>query len=157
MIHRFVIAAAKLTIKSAVDSSDPRFARYLALIGDHLRLVNDMASFARESKAFDAGDAMDMISIVAIFQGLLSLPSREAAKAAAYAYQLQVEAWIIEELKHLARTETLADEEWWFLEAVFLSISGNVFVCMTSSQYGGNAAMIRLGPDHPSEARSREN
>lgn len=85
---------------------------------------------------------MDMINIVAVFESLLSLPSREAATAAAYAYQLQVEAWIIEELHNLAKTEKLTDEEWWFLEAVFLSASGNTFFCMTSSRYGGEAAKI---------------
>ncbi|KAF2128088.1 hypothetical protein P153DRAFT_367982 [Dothidotthia symphoricarpi CBS 119687] len=37
----FVIAAAKFTIKSGVDESDPRFARYLTLVGDHVGLVND--------------------------------------------------------------------------------------------------------------------
>ena len=39
---RFVIAAAKFSIKSSVSVTDPRFERYLSLVGDHLSLVNDL-------------------------------------------------------------------------------------------------------------------
>lgn len=139
---RFVIAAAKFTIKSGVDVSDCRFARYLTLIGDHLGLTNDLASYEKEARALQAGETKDMINIVAVMQNLMSLPSEAAARAAAFSYLLQVEAWIIEEIERLAAWEKLTDEEWWFLEVVFLSASGNTFFCMTSSRYGGEAAKI---------------
>ncbi|TEY39953.1 hypothetical protein BOTCAL_0446g00010 [Botryotinia calthae] len=48
---QFVIAAAKFTIKSSVDVDDPRFARYLRLIGDHLGIINDIASYEKECRA----------------------------------------------------------------------------------------------------------
>ncbi|KAJ6197248.1 isoprenoid synthase domain-containing protein [Bipolaris maydis] len=139
---RFVIAAAKFTIKSNVDVSDARFARFLSLIGDHLGLVNDLASYEKEARALSTGETKDMINIVAVMHNLMSLPSAKAAKAAAFSYLLQVETWIMEEIEQLAAWEKLKDEEWWFLEAVFLSATGNTFFCMTSSRYGGEAAKI---------------
>nr|ULA45395.1 (+)-alpha-trans-bergamotene synthase NsBERS [Nectria sp. HLS206] len=139
---RFVIAAAKFTIKSSVDVKDPRLSRYLGLIGDHLGIINDMASFDKESRALEQGETQDMINVASVIQKLLSLQSMEAAKAASYAYQLQVEYWIMEEIKRLEREEDLTDEEWWFLEAVFLTATGNTFFCMTSARYGGQCAAI---------------
>lgn len=137
-----MIAAAKFTIKSNVDVSDARFARFLSLIGDHLGLVNDLASYEKEARALSTGETKDMINIVAVMHNLMSLPSAKAAKAAAFSYLLQVETWIMEEIEQLAAWEKLKDEEWWFLEAVFLSATGNTFFCMTSSRYGGEAAKI---------------
>ncbi|KAG4429207.1 hypothetical protein IFR05_015310 [Cadophora sp. M221] len=117
-------------------------ARYLGLIGDHLGIVNDIASYEKEARALREGTTLDMINIVAVLQNLMSLPDSVAAKGAAYVYQLQVEAWIVGELDALVAHGRLTDEEWWFLEAVFLSVSGNTFFCMTSSRYGGKAAAI---------------
>ncbi|KAF7882676.1 uncharacterized protein EAF02_006039 [Botrytis sinoallii] len=139
---QFVIAAAKFTIKSSVNVHDPRFARYLRLISDHLGIINDMASYEKESRALKEGDTQDMINIVAVFQHLKSLSTSAEAKVAAYTYQLQVESWIIEEVEILAARGHLTDEEWWFLEAVFMTATGNVFFCMTSSRYGGDAAKL---------------
>ncbi|KAF7932531.1 uncharacterized protein EAE98_003830 [Botrytis deweyae] len=139
---QFVIAAAKFTIKSSVNVHDLRFARYLRLISDHLGIINDMASYEKESRALKEGDTQDMINIVAVFQNLKSLSTSAEAKVAAYTYQLQVESWIIEEVEILAARGDLTDEEWWFLEAVFMKATGNVFFCMTSSRYGGDAAKL---------------
>ncbi|KAF2228525.1 hypothetical protein EV356DRAFT_562544 [Viridothelium virens] len=139
---RFVIAAAKFSIKSGVDVSDSRFARYLTLIGDHLGLTNDLASYEKEARALQAAETKDMINIVAVIRNLMSLPNEGAARAATFSYLLQVEAWIVEEIERLAAWEKLTDEEWWFLEVVFLSATGNTFFCMTSSRYGGEAAKI---------------
>jgi hypothetical protein len=112
------------------------------LIGDHLGITNDIASFEKEARALEHGDTKDMINIVSVIQKLLSMPSEEAAKIASYSYLLQVESWIIEEIELLARDGNLTDEEWWFLEVVFLSATGNVFFTMTSARYGGQAALI---------------
>ncbi|KAF5869607.1 putative sesquiterpene cyclase protein [Botrytis fragariae] len=139
---QFVIAAAKFTIKSSVDVQDPRFARYLRLISDHLGIFNDMASYEKESRALKEGEIQDMINIVAVFQHLKSLPTSAEAKVAAYTYQLQVESWITEEVEILAARGDLTDEEWWFLEAIFMTATGNVFFCMTSSRYGGDVAKL---------------
>ncbi|KAM0129343.1 hypothetical protein ACHAP3_007848 [Botrytis cinerea] len=139
---QYVIAAAKFTIKSSVDVDDPRFARYLRLIGDHLGIINDMASYEKECRARKEGRHQNMVNIVAVFQHLRSLPSSAEAKVAAYTYQLQVESWIIEEVEMLAARGDLTDEEWWFIEAVFMTATGNAFFCMTSSRYGGDAAKL---------------
>ncbi|KAL9122027.1 MAG: hypothetical protein Q9187_001419 [Circinaria calcarea] len=141
----FVIAAAKFSIGSNANASDPRFARYLSFIGDHLGLINDIHSYDKELRAFECGDTSDMINVVAVIKRLMSLPSHDAAKIASYTYLLQVEAWIMEELEYLAVYEHLTDEEWLFLEACFLSAAGNTFFCMVSARYGGEAARIDLG------------
>lgn len=121
---------------------DPRFARYLALIGDYLGIINDMASYDKELRALKKGETKDMINFVAVVKNLLSLPSEDAAKSAAYAQQLLIESWLVDEIKRLAREENLTDEEIWFVEAVFLTATGNTFFCMISSRYGGEAAAI---------------
>ena len=90
----------------------------------------------------ERGETNDMINIVSVIQKLLSLPGEDAAKTASYTYLLQVESWIMEEIELLAKHGNLTDEEWWFLEAVFLTATGNTFFCMTSSRYGGQAALI---------------
>jgi hypothetical protein len=101
-----------------------------------------MASYEKEARALRLGETKDMINVVSVFHRLLSLPDEKAAKAAAYAYQLQVESGIMEEIERLAKDETLTDEEWWFLEAVQLSATGNTMFCMTSGRYGGQASAI---------------
>ena len=141
--HRFVIAAAKYAIRSSVDSSDPRFEKFLKLISDHLGLINDLASYDKEFRAVESGGATDMINLVAVMKTLLSLPTNDAAKVATYEYQLQVESWIMQEIEHLDAHENLSEEEWCFVEAVLLTATGNVFWCMTSSRYGGEAARIK--------------
>jgi len=132
-----VIAAAKFTIKSGVDVSDPRFTRYLDLIGDHLGLTNDLASYEKEARALQDGETKEMINIVVVMQNLMSLPSEATARAASFFYLLQVETWISEEIERLATCEKLTDEEF-----VFLAASGNTFFCMTSSRHGGEAARL---------------
>ncbi len=115
------------------------------MIGDHLGLVNDIHSYDKELRALRCGETSDMINIVAVIKRLMSLPSDDAAKATSYAYLLQVEVWIMQELEHLSVFEHLTDEEWLFLEACFLSAAGNTFYCMVSARYGGEAARLRLG------------
>lgn len=112
------------------------------MISDHLGIANDIASYEKESRALKEGDTQEMINIVAVFQHLESLPTIAEAKVAAYTYQLQVESWTIEEVEILAARGDLTDEEWRFLEAVFMTATGNVFYCMTTSRYGGDAAKV---------------
>ena len=141
MTNSFIIAAAKYSIGSSIDTSSTRFAAFLRLIGDHLGIVNDIASYDKELRAIQLGDTEDMINIVDVFKNLVSLPDTAAAKAIAYTYQLQVEAWIVDEIDYL-RKSGLSDEGWWFIEAVILAATGNVFFCMVTSRYGGENARI---------------
>ena len=82
-----------------------------------------------------------MINIVAVIKFVMSLPDTTAAKAVAYGYQIQVETWILEETDRLS-SDGLTDEEWWFIEAVVLAATGNVFFCMVTSRYGGELARV---------------
>ena len=139
---RFVVAAAKFAIKSDVSVSDPRFSHYLSLVGDHLGLVNDLASYDKELRALLRGDTKDMINIVDVIKKVTSLDGTAEAKSVVWALQLQIEKQMMEELERL-RVHNLTDEEWWFLEAVTSTVTGNVMYCMTTGRYGGEASRIR--------------
>ena len=141
-IHSFVIAAAKFSIKSTASITDPRFSRYLALVSDHLGLVNDLASYDKELRALNDGDTSDMINLVHVVKTVTCLQGTDEAKAVVWALQLQIERQMMEELEGLRRDGGLTDDEWWFLEAVASTAVGNVMFCMTSSRYGGEAARI---------------
>ena len=112
------------------------------LVKDHLAIINDMASFDKEQRAFDDGSSEDIINIVDVVRRLFSLPDTDSAKAFAYAYQLQTEEWMSEELQRLEAEEELDKEHWQYLEATFVCAAGNAFFSMTSSRYGGEIARI---------------
>lgn len=139
---RFVIAAAKFSIRSSVRIADPRFERCLNLVSDHLGIVNDLASYEKELRALESGDTKDMINVVHVMKELTTLEGTSEAKSVVWALQLQIEGQIMEELEEL-RVQGLEDEEWWFLEAVASTAVGNVMFCMTTGRYGGEAARIR--------------
>ena len=136
-----MIAAAKFSIKSRVSLTDERFKRYLSLVGDHLGLINDLASYDKELRAFNKGETGDMINLVEVVKSVTSLQDTDDAKSVAWALQLQIEKQMMEELENL-RAQGLSNEEWWFLEAVAYTAVGNVMFCMTTSRYGGEAARI---------------
>lgn len=138
-----MLAAVKFSLGSSIDLADPRLNRYLILVKDHLAIINDMASFDKEKRAFDHGSSSDMINIVDVIQRLLSLPDIDSAKALAYAYQLQTEAWMREELQTLESQEEVDEEQWRYLEATYACAAGNAFFSMTSERYGGEAARLR--------------
>ena len=139
---RFVIAAAKFSIKSDVSASDGRFTHYLSLVSDHLGLVNDLASYDKELRALLRGETKDMINIVDVIKKMTWLDGTAEAKSVVWALQLQIEKRMMEELERLRVCE-LTDEEWWFLEAVTSTVTGNVMYCMTTGRYGGESARIR--------------
>lgn len=114
------------------------------LVKDHLAIVNDMASFDKEQRAFDAGSGEDMINIVDVIRRLFTLSDIDSAKAFAYTYQLQTEEWMSEELQRLEAVDDLDKEQWRYLEATFVCAAGNAFFSMTSSRYGGEVARIDL-------------
>lgn len=145
-LTRFVIAAAKFSIKSSVSVTDPRFERYLSLYSDHLGIVNDLASYDKELRALNNGETDDMINIVDVVKKVTLLQGTDEAKSVVWALQLQMEKQMMEELEIL-RAQGLSDEEWWFLEAVASSAVGNVMFCMTTSRYGGEAARIGNGSE----------
>ena len=139
---RFVIAAAKFSIRSGVSASDGRFTNYLSLVSDHLGLVNDLASYDKELRALLHGDTKDMINIVDVIKKVTWLDETAEAKSVVWELQLQIEKRMMEERERLQGCN-LTDEEWWFLEAVTSTVTGNVMYCMTTGRYGGESARIR--------------
>lgn len=135
-VSRFVVAAAKFSIKSSVSTSDERFERFLALASDHLGLVNDLASYEKELKALQRGDTQDMINIVDVVKKATCLDESKDAKKIVWTLQLQIEKQMKEEIEGFKK-QSLGDEDWWFLEAVLSTAVGNVMFCMTTSRYGG--------------------
>lgn len=83
-----------------------------------------------------------MINVVHVVKSVTSLQGTDDAKAIVWTLQLQIEKQMIEELEDLRKGEGLTNDEWWFLDAVTSTTSGNVMFCMTSSRYGGDAARI---------------
>lgn len=83
-----------------------------------------------------------MINIVDVINKVTCLDGTAEAKSVVWALQLQIEKQMTEELDRL-RLHNLTDEEWWFLEAVTSTVTGNVMYCMTTGRYGGEAARIR--------------
>ncbi|KAL8951228.1 MAG: hypothetical protein Q9222_002791 [Ikaeria aurantiellina] len=139
----FVIAAAKFSTRSEASLADPRFQRYFSLVADHLGLVNDLASYDKEIRALEAGETSDMINIVDVVKGTTLLQDTDEAKQIVWMLQLQIEKQIVDELAHLQGQ--LSSDEWWFLEAVLCTLTGNVMFCMTTNRYGGEAARIERG------------
>ncbi len=144
----YVLAAVKFSLCSNVNTSDSRLTRYLTLAKDHLAIVNDLASYDKEKRDFDSGASQDLINIVDIVQQLMSLPDSDSAKATAYTYQLQIEAWMVQEIQRMDREEQLTPEQWQYLEAVYVCAAGNVFFSMTSSRYGGETARLHASCEH---------
>ncbi|GME27018.1 Terpenoid synthase [Neofusicoccum parvum] len=110
----FLIAGVKFSIGSSVSIEDPKLVRIVQLAGDHISLVNDLASFDKELREFEAGELRNLVNSVNILRKLLGLPSWSAAKAFTYAMQLELETQIRQELERLEASNTLDAEEWRF-------------------------------------------
>lgn len=113
------------------------------LAKDHLSIVNDLASFDKEQRAFKEGSDKEIINIVDVVQKLMSLPNDDDAKVMTYTYQLQTEVHMRDELEKLASRDELNESQWQYLHAVFVCCAGNAFYSMISSRYGGEAARIK--------------
>ncbi|KAI4250919.1 MAG: hypothetical protein L6R42_008570 [Xanthoria sp. 1 TBL-2021] len=113
------------------------------LVKDHLGIINDMASYDKELRASKSSDGEQMINIVDVVQRIMCLPDVDSAKAMAYAYQLQTEALMIDELQHLKNEARFEYQEWQYLEATYICASGHAFFSMTSSRYGGEVARLK--------------
>jgi hypothetical protein len=70
---------------------------------DHLAIANDLYSYEKEARAYNESSCPDLINIVSIIEGLLSLPDEGSALEIAFALILQRERWMNEELKMLGR------------------------------------------------------
>lgn len=68
--------------------------------------------------------------------------SEDAAIAITYALQLELERQIDAELENLMLAGRLDEEEWQFIDAVLLVLSGNVLVSSIMSRYGGETTRL---------------
>lgn len=141
---RYILACVKFSLRSSVRVEDPKLARIIRLVSDHVSLVNDLASYDKEKRAYDSGTVCYLINAVDVIQRLLALPTSAAAKSLAYSMQLHVEAEMKEELERLVASNELSDEELQFVHAALVMTAGNVFYSVVSSRYGGQAAKIEI-------------
>ncbi|KAF3392701.1 hypothetical protein F1880_008564 [Penicillium rolfsii] len=137
-------AMIKLSIGSNVDFHDPKFTHFLRLISDQTLGQNNIASFDKEKGHHLAGmfPEFEQSNGVMVIKRLLSLPTDDAAKALAYAYQLETERQIDFELERMAVKGDLDQEDWKFIDAVLMMSVGNVMGSITMSRYGGAAAKL---------------
>lgn len=135
--NRYILACVKFSIESSVEIESPQLDKFLRLISDHVSLVNDLASYDKEKKAYVQGRTYHLINAVEVVQRLFSLPTENSAKALAYAMQLEVEVEIDQELSRMRDEDSLTAEEWKFVDAVLTMTAGNVFYSVVSSRYGG--------------------
>ncbi|EMR64669.1 putative sesquiterpene cyclase protein [Eutypa lata UCREL1] len=140
----YILACVKFSLRSSVRVEDPKLARIIRLVSDHVSLVNDLASYDKEKRAYDSGTVCYLINAVDVIQRLLALPTSAAAKSLAYSMQLHVEAEMKEELERLVASNELSDEELQFVHAALVMTAGNVFYSVVSSRYGGQAAKIEI-------------
>ncbi|KAL9020014.1 MAG: hypothetical protein Q9185_002753 [Variospora sp. 1 TL-2023] len=137
----FVSSCAKFSISSSVDRTKPEFRCLLRYIGDHISIVNDLASFDKEKRHFDAGKANSMINLVHVI-ATLERAETQTAKSMAYAWQLCTENAILEELTALKRRNGLSREEWSFVDACLMAASGNLLASVVMSRYGGEKTRV---------------
>jgi hypothetical protein len=137
-------ACVKFSLASSVNISAPHLANILRLIADHISLVNDLASFAKELRALNEGKIVYLMNVVDLMKKLLSLPSHDDAKRLTFAMQMQVETEMCEEFDRLVREELLTVDERVFVEACLAMAAGNVFYSAVGKRYGGDAARIPI-------------
>ncbi|KAI9735008.1 MAG: hypothetical protein M1834_002091 [Cirrosporium novae-zelandiae] len=139
--NAWLFACSKFSIESDVNLSDPKLAPFLRLAGDNISLVNDLASFDKELRAFESGKTVVLINAVDVVRRAcgLSIPD---AKATTYTLQLLNEDQIRKELERMKVEDKLTLEEWKYVDAILVLLAGNTFYSMTTSRYGGEAARI---------------
>ncbi|KAL6717763.1 hypothetical protein ACLMJK_003848 [Lecanora helva] len=136
-------ACCKFSIRSSVTIEDPKFRRILHFIGDHISIVNDIASYEKEKKGVDTSAATSMINVVHVIMIVDRLEAK-AAKSVAYAYQLHTENEILEELKSIKKQNQFTEEDWRFVDTCLVAACGNLFAAVVMSRYGGEATRVRV-------------
>lgn len=138
----------KVSIGSGVDYEDLKLARSIRVLGDHILISNDIASFDKELKRYRDGqfrvgqfENLPKTQDVMVIKDLLALPTVEAAKSMLYAYQLEYEKIIDQELENL-QSKGLTDDEWYLIDAYILATTGNVMGAATMAQYGGESSKL---------------
>jgi hypothetical protein len=141
-LKSYSFAGTKFAIESDVDLAEPKIQRYLQVVGDHVSIQNDIASFNKEHDHYVQGKTKHMTNFVSVIQELTPKLTTDEAKIKAYELQLQTEKDILAELDNLANDETVTAAEWKYIEACLIMAAGNLFTAVAISRYGGNQARI---------------
>src|SRR5690606_14504656 len=85
--YRYVFACSKFSIGCTADFNSPQLANFVWLVKSQMPVANDLSSWTKEKKAYDAGKIKDMINSVEVTKRLFSLPNERASFAVTYAFQ----------------------------------------------------------------------
>ncbi|KAL8866201.1 MAG: hypothetical protein Q9198_008992 [Flavoplaca austrocitrina] len=139
--NSFTFACAKFSIRSHADQHHPSLRPLLHHIGDHISIVNDIASYDKEKRNFESGKASSVINLVDVIMQQERLEA-EPAKTMAYAWQLLTEDAIKGDLDRLKESGVMGQEEWRFVDACLGAATGNLFTSVVIKRYGGEAARV---------------
>lgn len=105
---------------------------------------NDICSFDKEKKLWQSGNAKQFLTTngTSIISDLFALKTDEAAKAIAYANQMETERQIDRELNELLSLGKLSADEWHLVNAMMFCMTGNLISAVTMCRYGGEGARI---------------
>ncbi|PWY90688.1 hypothetical protein BO70DRAFT_75875 [Aspergillus heteromorphus CBS 117.55] len=138
----YIIKCCKFSMNSPVDTDSPKLARYLRLFKDHVLLVNDLASWEKEKRAYDKGKAQYLTNAVNVVYELFHLPTYRAAVGMTQALVLELETEIDAEIDRLIGENAFTTEEWRFVDTTLNTLGGNVFCSMVMERYGGAKARL---------------
>ncbi|KFY93583.1 hypothetical protein V500_03648 [Pseudogymnoascus sp. VKM F-4518 (FW-2643)] len=139
-IHiRYVLACTKFSLNSCLDLDSSRLVTYIRLFKDQVSVANDLASWEKEKKAYDAGKVMYMINTVDVVKQLFNLATFDTAVAMTQAFQFQIECDIDDKIQQLVTEDDLTADEWRFIDATLHVMSGNTFTSTVMSRYGGES------------------
>ncbi|PYH96539.1 hypothetical protein BO71DRAFT_174421 [Aspergillus ellipticus CBS 707.79] len=133
----YIIKCCKFSSNSSVDTNGPNMARYLRLFKDHVLLVNDLASWEKEKRAYDKGKVQYITNAVNVVYELFHLQTYRAAVGMTQALVLELETEIDAEIDRMIAENILTKEEWRFVDTTLNTLSGNVFCSMVMERYGG--------------------
>ncbi|KAJ6060293.1 terpenoid synthase [Penicillium canescens] len=136
--------SAKLSIGSRQEFYGPKLGTLTRLLAYQMLASNDIASYDKEKRYWQQGQAkqFETTNGVVIIRNLLSLPSDEAAKALAYANQMEIERRIDWEIERLKQSGSLTNEDRMLIECMIYCVTGNMMAAITMSRYGGEHAKL---------------
>jgi hypothetical protein len=132
----------RFSLNSSVDLTNPRLSKFIGLVLDQVSIMNDLASWEKEKKAYDTGKMFYLINTVEVARQLLGLPTYKAAVEIVQGLLFQVECQIDEEIQHLIDSGVLTEEEWIFVDASLYMVSGNAFTSVVMARYGDEGCRL---------------
>lgn len=134
----------KLLIGSSVDWNDPKLSRIVQLVGYHILIANDIGSYDKEKAHYLVGKAhsFTFTNAVTVMHRLVSATSEDAAKSMTYAYQLMLEQEIDLEIQKLMDSNEISEEDWRFVDAILLMMTGSIMAAATMVRYGGENSRL---------------